>query len=404
MNKRKENIGSFSGFLRDLLTDPNLYLLFDRAQAPTLRSRVKFIISGNTRIQSILQFQDECMKTADYWRNFHNERKTEDLRFASAPHSWRHYIQGRVAEYLGIKCFFELESRVNGYVFIGKNLGRSPNLVAVPENLEAPGYRADAKQYISKCESNYQDAIPEYEKRRLERNKGRYFSLGDHTKKHWSRPSNVLNALRCWRELGKVSKNFEKFHKKKYIVFFPHYQPERTSVPEGYGFSQQKLAILALREALPSDVHLLVKEHPSTFTNQCVKNARWPSWYQSIAYMEGVDFVDIQTDNFKLIDGAVATSTLSGTVAHESLLRGVPTIVFGVLKWLDTFGQHHYHEHSALKSFLSNVANGSYNSVVVRSSTVETMLEKESRYVIDKRRSDFNEIKQKVICAEMKNQ
>lgn len=389
---------SFADFIIELLQDPNVYLLRDRAEQPTFRSHLGSILRRNKkRSRSILHYQQECIARAMYWRDYHLERKTDRMRFGSAPHTWGHYIQGRVAEYLGIPCFFELESRIRGFVFIGRDFGRSPYLVPVAKSMRDESYLEAAREFISRSEKNYSDVIPDYESRRLEVSKGKHYSLGRQLQKHWSRPLYVLNYARCWEQMRLLSKPLSAFDSVKFVVVFPHYQPERTSVPEAYGFAQQQLMILALRYALPSDVHILVKEHPSTFTNQCAPIARWPEWYQTIANMNNVDFVDIETDNFGLIDRAVATATLSGTVATESLLRGTPTMVFGLLKWFGCYGQHHYVNDQQLVEFLAKVLVGKIDRKRVRESIIHTILAEESAFAIQKNRADFPEVKAEVI-------
>ena len=50
-----------------------------------------------------------------------------------------------------------------------------------------------------------------------------------------------------------------------FVIYFMHYQPERTSLPEGLQYAQQWLAIRALSMALPKGWTLLVREHPTTW-------------------------------------------------------------------------------------------------------------------------------------------
>mgnify|MGYP005848751215 CR=1 FL=1 len=389
---------SFSEFLLELLSDQNLYLLFDRYQEPTVRSRLSFFVRNKERSKSMLQYQQHCVDVALDWKESHSSNKTKYMSFRSAPHTWEKYIGARVAQYLGIRCFVTLQSRVPGYVFIGDYIGRSPELVEVPEDLKESEYDERARNYVYQSTKAYIDVMPDYEAQRLNRNKGRYYSIAGHLRKHWSRPSYVVNSMLCWRKYKSISKPLEDFLSGKYVVVFPHYQPERTSVPEGYGFAQQKLMVLAVREALPKDVHVLVKEHPSTFTNDCQTIGRWPSWYQSINEMEGVDFIDIRTDNFNVIDNAIATATLSGTVANESLLRGVPTVIFGILRWCPTYAQHHFINHQRLSEFLHQAASGAFEPDAIRESTIRTMVDREREYAVKYEPwLDFKAMQEKII-------
>jgi hypothetical protein len=376
------NNSSFTEFLVELMADENLYLLLDRSHEPTLRSRLSFAARGSERAKSLLQYQQLCIDMARYWHDYHLDNETRYLQFRSAPHTWEKYIGARVAEFLNIPSFVTLESRIPGYVFLGRSVGRTPKLIEVPHDMRDNKYAERASDYIRRSSLDYRDVIPQYESDRLQRNRGRYYSFRSHLRQHWTRPGYVLNSWQCWRQLRSLSTPFEELKDKKYVVIFPHYQPERTSVPQAYGYAQQELMILAVREALPANVRVIVKEHPSTFTNQCPTIARWPSWYRSISDIEGVSFVDIATDTFQLIDNAIATVTLSGTVATESLLRGIPSVIFGILKWTPTYGQYHFASHTGLVSFLESAIKGKLRPDDIRAETQKTILDIESSFAI----------------------
>lgn len=380
--KSQISVPSLCDCMLELFKDPNLFLMYDRAYQKTLRNKVRGKILRDREVaHSLLQYQLICSRIARNWLDEFSKKRPEYLYFISAPHNFQNYIRGKVAEYLGIPIYIGLESRVAGYAFIGKGFGRTPHLEVIDPSLQNHAYSSDANSYIEKSKRDYTSAMPEYEKSRLLMNRGRYFSLKQQIKKHWTRPEYILNSWRCWREMRRQSQPLDEVQS-PYVIFFPHYQPERTSLPEGYGFTQQAFAVLALREALPEEVRLLVKEHPSIFTLQCSPFVRWPGFYTDISAHGGIDWVNIESDNFALIDGALATATISGTVGTESLLRGVPTIVFGIMKWADSLGQHHYEELTKLKSFVSGLTSGIYEKKAVRNAIINTILETESRFAI----------------------
>ena len=51
----------------------------------------------------------------------------------------------------------------------------------------------------------------------------------------------------------------------EFVYFALHFEPERTTNPDGGFFHDQFLAIIHLRKILPEDVNIFVKEHPSQF-------------------------------------------------------------------------------------------------------------------------------------------
>jgi len=117
---------------------------------------------------------------------------------------------------------------------------------------------------------------------------------------------------------------------KPFITFFMHYQPERTSLPEGLWFSQQWLAIRALAASLPSGWILLVREHPSTWWRSLMAKVRSPDLYDRINKLSNVKIASMNLTTFGLIDNSEAVSTLTGKVGFQAILRNKPVIFFGV--------------------------------------------------------------------------
>ena len=60
--------------------------------------------------------------------------------------------------------------------------------------------------------------------------------------------------------------NIENIKNEKDFVYFAlHFEPERTTTPDGDYFHDQFLALVTLRKIVPMDVLIYVKEHPSQF-------------------------------------------------------------------------------------------------------------------------------------------
>jgi hypothetical protein len=117
----------------------------------------------------------------------------------------------------------------------------------------------------------------------------------------------------------------------KFILFALHYQPEETSCPTGGSYADQISLLRLLDDTLPEDIRILVKEHKSQFyTHQESASGRDSSFYQRLASQsDRVIFASVDTVPFELIDRAMATVTISGTIGWESAIRGTPTLVFG---------------------------------------------------------------------------
>jgi hypothetical protein len=120
-----------------------------------------------------------------------------------------------------------------------------------------------------------------------------------------------------------------------YVIYFMHYQPERTSLPEGLQFAQQWMAIRLLSMALPKGWTLLVREHPSTWFLPLDVTVRTVDLYGQIAKLGNTRICSMDLDTFHLIDGCRAASTLTGSVGFQALLRDKPVIAFGLPPYKD---------------------------------------------------------------------
>lgn len=118
---------------------------------------------------------------------------------------------------------------------------------------------------------------------------------------------------------------------KPYVYFPLQYQPELTTSPLGGVYVDQLLAIKTVAAALPEGWELYVKEHPGQLVvhGGNFTPARYTGFYKSIAELPNTRLVPISTNTFKLMDKAQATTTMTGTAAWESVLRGKPALVFG---------------------------------------------------------------------------
>lgn len=347
---------SFNDILQKVVRDENLPLLYDRYFP---KNRFGFKLK-----KSILLYYADVSSEAAKVFLFLKKIQPDFLIFDSTPHDMISWIKALIAESLGIKAIIPHNALIYGWK--AASIGFRKDRKSIPINLDntcrIKDYEDECVKFIDKLRSDYVSAMPDYEKNRFKRNNGKYINLSYLIRKHWYRPSWIYNTLACWKSLNKFSKKLDFVSGTGYFIFFLHYQPERTTLPEGYGFTQQLNAIMALRSCLPSNVMLLVKEHPSTFTNLCSPAARHSSFYQLVDKLKGVSWIDITTDNFALIDSALGTATITGVVGIESLARGIPTIYFGVPRKAEIYGQHIYKTGKGLKNFVQELISGNYLS------------------------------------------
>ena len=119
-------------------------------------------------------------------------------------------------------------------------------------------------------------------------------------------------------------------------VYFPlHYEPERTTNPDGGAFHDQLRALAQLRAFVPPNIAICVKEHPSQFNARMIGHqGRTARFYKAVTAISGVKLVAETVSSAKLILNAQAVATISGTVALEAAILGRRGLVFGGA-WFD---------------------------------------------------------------------
>jgi hypothetical protein len=127
--------------------------------------------------------------------------------------------------------------------------------------------------------------------------------------------------------------------KEPYIYVSLHYQPERTSAPEGEIFANQYLMVDMLSKLVPKGWKVYVKEHPTQLMKHGGgEKARKTVFYDDIASLDNVRLVPLNFSQFDLVDNSKAVATITGTTGWEAVLRGKPALVFGHAWYRDCEG------------------------------------------------------------------
>ena len=136
------------------------------------------------------------------------------------------------------------------------------------------------------------------------------------------------------KNLNNASKISEtEISKEENYIYFPlHYEPERSTNPDGGDFHDQFIAISELRKILPSNYKIIVKEHPSQLFSYNPRGARGrsPLFYNLIKNISGVRIAKTSSNSFDLIKGSKFVSTITGSVAIEAAILGKPVLTFGL--------------------------------------------------------------------------
>ena len=231
----------------------------------------------------------------------------------------------------------------------------------------------NTEKYLNNMSKKYSDAAPSYMKGHY--NKENYPAwLFNKYKGYLYEPSEMFIKIRNYEHPGRYlftkkhhfkekGKNIEdsdvrglklvlakrKGHKKKkylrkyydnlteepdlkspYIYVSLHYQPERTSCPEGEIFTNQFLMVEMLSKLAPNGWKVYVKEHPTQLMKHGAgERSRDTNFYDDIISLDNVSFVPINSSQFDLVDNSKAVATITGTSGWEGVLRGKPSLVFG---------------------------------------------------------------------------
>lgn len=116
----------------------------------------------------------------------------------------------------------------------------------------------------------------------------------------------------------------------EYIYFPLHYEPERTTLPDGgLVFNNQMSLLLKLLQVFPNHI-IVVKEHPT----QLYKAFRgWRSrseyFYKMLCELPNVLFVDNRVNSMEIMRNSSFVATVTGTIAIEAAFHGIPALFFG---------------------------------------------------------------------------
>ena len=367
---------TFVESMSDTFNSISTPLIWERSTT-SIREQISLILRGNRK--SFLKGSADIALQLLQWQNILEGIGANLVIYASTPHGSNSWAQMNMALGLDLPVMVISRSAIPGFYRAYQVEGdkRLPLSTAGMSEEKRRLYRERADRLIRALKSSYEEAMPDYEKERALETGGGYIAVKKLVRNHWYMPFQLWNTLQSWRVLKKYSVFISDLKPNNFAVLFLHYQPERTTVPDGGLFGAQMNALITLRASLPSNIRLLVKEHPSTFRNRCDPLARDPDFYHKVASIEGVDWVDIATDNFDLIDKALLTATITGTVALESLVRGTPSIMFGSTFFGKSEGFLPYSDSAELDSFIVALNERKFSRDAVSESALKMLLEEE---------------------------
>ncbi len=146
------------------------------------------------------------------------------------------------------------------------------------------------------------------------------------------------------------------------FVYFPlHYQPERTTMPQGDMYHDQLLVIETLSASLPDGWKIYVKEHPMQWlisNKERYSSSRYRGYYERIAAIPNVLLAPLSTDSFTLIERSKTVAAITGTAGWEALSKGKCTLLFGMPWYRDCPGVYRIDSVESCKKALGAIKGG----------------------------------------------
>lgn len=165
-----------------------------------------------------------------------------------------------------------------------------------------------------------------------------------------------LDARKCFRFYE--SKCERPQPGEQYVVCMLHFQPERSTVPDGGRLSSQLHMIQSVAAALPAGWKLYVKEHPRQFRQTVLwKKARSMEFYKRLAAVPNVRLMSIEESSAALIAGSRAVTTITGTAGWEAVQHGTPAIVFGNAWYVHSPGVFRVTDSNDCRKVLEQIAS-----------------------------------------------
>ncbi|GAA5262999.1 hypothetical protein KTGMC3_P1749 [Methanocalculus sp. MC3] len=341
----------YDGILSELLADSRTYFILER-------------LFSNGGIDSV--FNNMIILENVIWNSLSILYETKPDRIFSSPLDDMTWIFGKAAEFIGVETYNLDISPLPYKEWLVKGIDEQ-----VPVSLlnSCPQQNEESlnkiNQYILRSKSSYLEGMPEYEKERMESYNGRFFCIKKEIYEVLNAPNlkrvfyRIYRSIRKWQILKLYMEHTNNFKfPKKFLVFFLHFQYERTTLPEGLQFAQQWLAIRSLAASIPSDWKLVVKEHPSTFRYMFIPQVRDTRLYEAISSLPNAIMAPLDLTPFDLIDRAIVVSTIKGTAGMEAIIRGKPVLVFGLASYRSLKGAFHVKSINDIKSALQLIDEG----------------------------------------------
>lgn len=297
-----------------------------------------------------------------YWINIIIDLKPDMVLFSESPHALFQYVLYAVCQEEKVKIVRFTPTHIEGLTFLSSSISSTPDYLLEIYNLSLTNKNIvmteKAKRYLAKNRDDYSKALPYYMKNIISKKSlkeqgihllakvERFFknkislaykrsSRDTINNGNISKLDFLVYKVRGTFYKKKLQKTYNNFSasadlSKKYIYVALHYQPEKTTSPEGGLFVDQWLMINMLSTLAPKGWKVYTKEHISQFSDKLYgEQGRDGDFYRKISMLKNVQLIKSDINSFDLIDNAQVVATVTGTVGLEAVIRSKPLLSFG---------------------------------------------------------------------------
>lgn len=278
-----------------------------------------------------------------YWYNLFLSMNVDLVISMDMPHEVQDYIAYILAEKFKIKRCFLVQSQIPYFYQILEDITNNDIRMSYYLNGTFSGLSIDnplvKKYYEAQIQNDYIPFYMEVFKLSITA-KIRNFINKIHSAYNNFKsnkliiPKHVIKYLFLRENYGEsASRKIRFFYKKNAIkpnlnskfIYVPlHYQPERTTAPQGGLFAFQELMIEMLSKAAPSNTIIYVKEH----SKQEIRG-RYLDYYEKLLKYDNVYLIDNSYSSLQLIQNSFSVATVTGTAGWEAVCLEKPVVLFG---------------------------------------------------------------------------
>lgn len=297
-----------------------------------------------------------------YWKSVLKNTNPSVVVFATTPHTCYDYPLLVLAKRMDIETILFTKVPYTEFSFVRNSIFEDYcSLQKVSNRSQKSGDNFVWSEWLERCRGDYSSTRPSKWDKSKNYSKPDFRSLRLWSTALYQRPFAVARLLleklassSKWDNLEETYVNLSKppDYSKRYVYLPLHFQPERTTSPEGGVYHDQTKFATHISESLPNNTKLYIREHPSQFKNYRGWMGRSSGYYDDLLDINSVELISLDANPFKLIDNATAVASVAGTAVIESIIRGTPATIGGY-PWFCPGIPYPSHSKESMQEFFS---------------------------------------------------